>query len=87
MELVAIVLIAAGQDLCRATYRRRNVVERLLGRLKEHRRIATLIEKLASGFLAMVKLSLVRRYFRTLGAVFGRYAGENHFDPGHPGAQ
>jgi transposase len=50
----------------RATYRRRNVVERLVGWLKEHRRIATRFEKLASSSLAMVKLPFVRRYFRTL---------------------
>jgi transposase len=56
---------------CRATYRRRNVVERLMGWLKEHRRIATRFEKLASSFLAMVKLSFVRRYFRTLGRSSG----------------
>ena len=51
---------------CGATYRRRNVVERLVGWLKEHRRIATRFEKLASSFLAMVKLSFMRRYFRML---------------------
>ena len=51
---------------CRTTYRRRNVVERLVGWLKEHRRIATRFEKLASSFLAMVKVSFVRRYFRIL---------------------
>jgi transposase len=56
---------------CRATYRRRNVVERLVGWLKEHRRIATRFEKLASSLLAMVKLSFVRRYFRTLGRSSG----------------
>jgi hypothetical protein len=42
------------------------VVERLVGWLKEHRRIATRFEKLARGFLAMVKVSFMRRYFRTL---------------------
>jgi uncharacterized protein (UPF0548 family) len=42
------------------------MVERLVGWLKEHRRIATRFEKLASGSLAMVKLSFVRRYFRML---------------------
>jgi transposase len=52
--------------ICRTTYRRRNVVERLVGWPKEHRRIATRIEKLASSFLAMVKVSFMRRYFRTL---------------------
>jgi transposase len=51
---------------CTATYRQRNVVERLVGWLKEHLRIATRFEKLVSGFLAMVKLSFVRRYFRML---------------------
>jgi uncharacterized protein (UPF0548 family) len=42
------------------------VVERLVGWLKEHRRIATRFEKLASSFMAMVMLSFVRRYFRML---------------------
>jgi transposase len=53
------------------TYRRRNAVERLVGWLKEHRRIATRFEKLASSFLAMVQLSFVRRYFCTLGPSSG----------------
>ena len=53
-------------SFCRATYRQRNVVERLVGWLKEHRRIATRFEKLAGSFLAMVKLSFMRRYFRML---------------------
>ena len=51
---------------CKATYRQRNVVECLVGWLKEHRRTATRFEKLACSFLAMVKLAFVRRYFRTL---------------------
>jgi transposase len=51
---------------CRTTYCQRNMVERLVGWLKEHRRIATRFEKLTSSFLAMVKLSFVRRYFRML---------------------
>ena len=51
---------------CRATYRQRNVVERMVGWLKEQRRIATRFEKLASSFMAMVKLSCMRRYFRML---------------------
>jgi transposase len=42
------------------------VVERLVGWLKEHRRIATRFEKLACSFLAMVKVSFMRRYFRIL---------------------
>ena len=51
---------------CRVTYCQRNIVERLVGWLKEHRRIATRFEKLARNFLTMVKLSFVRRYFRML---------------------
>jgi transposase len=51
---------------CRATYRRRNVGERLVGWLREHRRIATRSEKLANGFLAMVMLSFMLLYFRML---------------------
>ena len=51
---------------CRVTYRRRNVIERLVGWLKEHRRIATRFEKLGSSYMAMVRLSFVRRYLRAL---------------------
>ena len=39
----------------RPWYRQRNVVERLIGHLKEHRRIGTRYEKLAESYLAMVK--------------------------------
>jgi transposase len=52
---------------CEATYRRRNVDERLVGWLKEHRQIATL-DKLASSFLAMVKC-------RSSGATSARWGG------------
>lgn len=51
---------------CAVTYRGRNIIERLVGWLKEHRRVATRFEKLARNFLAMVKLAFIRRYFRTL---------------------
>ena len=49
---------AAGFD--KPTYRRRNVVERLFGRLKEFRRIATRYEKLAESFVAMILLGFIR---------------------------
>ena len=45
-------------------YRRRNAVERLVGWLKEHRSLATRYDKLASSFLAMVKLACIRRLLR-----------------------
>ena len=47
-------------------YRRRNVVERCIGWLKECRRIATRFEKLAVNFVAMFKLAMIRRYLRVL---------------------
>jgi transposase len=48
------------------TYRRRNIVERLVGWLKESRRLATRFEKLAVNFLAMVKLAMIQRCLRLL---------------------
>jgi transposase len=45
-------------------YRRRNVVERLVGWLKESRRMATRYEKLAETYLAVVKLAILRRLLR-----------------------
>jgi transposase len=50
----------------KATYRRRNIVERVVGWLKENRRLATRYEKLAVNFLAMVKLAMIRRCLRLL---------------------
>lgn len=50
----------------RETYRRRNVVERCVGWLKENRRLATRHEKLALSYLAVVKLALIRRCLRLL---------------------
>ena len=44
---------------CAESYKSRNVIERLVGWLKEHRRLATRFEKLASSFLAMLKLALI----------------------------
>jgi len=48
----------------REGYRRRNVVERLIGWLKECRRIATRYEKRGRHFLAMIKLAVIRRLVR-----------------------
>lgn len=41
----------------RAMYRQRNRVERLVGKLKQFRRVATRYEKLAATFLAVVHLA------------------------------
>jgi transposase len=43
-------------------YRERNVVELLVGRLKEYRRIATRYDKLAASYLAFVQLAAVRMW-------------------------
>ena len=47
-------------------YRGRNVVERCIGWLKCCRRVATRYEKLATHFLAMVKLAMIQRCLRIL---------------------
>jgi transposase len=48
----------------RACYRRRNAVERLVGWLKERRRLATRFEKLAQHYLAVVKLAMTEKYLQ-----------------------
>lgn len=48
------------------TYRKRNVIERWIGWMKESRRIVTRFEKLAVNFLAMIKLAMIDRCFRLL---------------------
>jgi transposase len=45
-------------------YRDRNRVERFFNKLKHCRRIATRYEKLASNFLAMIKLAAIRLWLR-----------------------
>jgi putative transposase len=44
--------------LLTAAYRERNAVERLVGRLKQYRRVATRYDKLAATFLGFVHLAL-----------------------------
>lgn len=43
-------------------YRERNVVEHLVGRLKEYRRVATRYDKLAVSCLAFVQLAAIRMW-------------------------
>ena len=47
-------------------YRERNVVERVIGWLKEYRRIFSRVEKSAKNFAGMVRLGFVQRYLKTL---------------------
>lgn len=48
----------------REAYRQRNVIERLIGWIKESRRIATRYEKLAIHYLGMLKLAMIRQYLK-----------------------
>jgi transposase len=51
---------AAGFD--KETYRRRNVVERCVGRLKEFRRVATRYDKLGATYRAFVLLACITEF-------------------------
>ena len=53
-------------DFDRAAYRRRNVVERLIGWLKESRRVFSRYEKTAINYLAMIHLACIRFYLAEL---------------------
>jgi transposase len=50
----------------RETYRQRNIVERLIGWLKESRRVLTRFEKTAKNYLGMIKMAFIHRYLRLL---------------------
>ena len=49
-------------DFDRELYRRRNVIERLIGWLKESRRIFSRFEKTAVNYLAMIHVACIRYY-------------------------
>jgi len=51
----------------RATYRRRNIVERAVGWYKEYRRLATRYEKLAVNYLAFWLVAMIEKDLRLLG--------------------
>jgi transposase len=48
----------------REAYRKRNIVERLIGWLKECRRVFARYEKTAKNFSGMIKLAFIERYLR-----------------------
>lgn len=50
----------------REAYRRRNVVERCVGRLKDSRRLAARYERLAVNFLAVARVAMITAYLREL---------------------
>ena len=47
----------AAYPLNRRAYRRRNVIERMFGRLKDWRRVATRYDRLAVNYLAAIALA------------------------------
>jgi transposase len=49
-------------DFDREAYRRRNIVERLIGWLKESRRILSRFEKTAKNFGGMITLAFIKQY-------------------------
>lgn len=46
-------------------YRNRNIVERLIGWLKECRRVFSRFEKTATNFAGMIRLAFIQRYLKT----------------------
>ncbi len=50
----------------RQAYRDRNIVERLIGWLKECRRIFSRFEKTAKNFGGMIKMAFIQRYLKLL---------------------
>ena len=48
----------------REAYRNRNIIERLIGWLKECRRILTRFEKTAVNFVGMIRMAFIQRYLR-----------------------
>jgi len=50
----------------RNNYRRRNIIERLIGWLKECRRILTRFDKTAKNYGGFVKMAFIQQYFRIM---------------------
>ena len=48
----------------REAYRERNIIERLIGWLKECRRIFWRFEKTAKNFGGMIKMAFIQRYLK-----------------------
>ena len=51
-----------GVPFDKQTYRNRNIVERLIGWLKECRRVFSRFEKTAKNFAGMIRLAFIQRY-------------------------
>jgi transposase len=58
-------------SLDRALYRERNWIERIIGRLKQFRRVATRYDKTACAYLATLHLAAIRIWLRSAGRAEG----------------
>jgi transposase len=56
----------SNPDFDRELYRKRNIIERLIGWLKESRRIFSRFEKTAVNFGGMIKLAFIHHYLRAI---------------------
>jgi transposase len=52
------------QEFDAATYRDRNIIERLIGWLKENRRVFSRFEKTAMNYAGMIKMAFIHRYLK-----------------------
>jgi transposase len=57
---------ARGIKFDRETYRRRNIVERAIGWLKECRRVFSRFEKTAINYCGMIKMAMIERFLKTM---------------------
>lgn len=57
---------ARGVAFDKQAYRRRSIVEQLIGWLKESRRIFSRFEKTAKNFAGMLKMAFIHRYLRSM---------------------
>ena len=58
---------ARAVEFDREKYRDRNIIERLIGWLKDCRRVLTRFEKTATNYSGFIKMTFVERYFRIMG--------------------
>lgn len=54
------------RPLDRRAYRKRNIIERLIGWLKHRRRLATRFDKFATRFGAMIRIAFLEIYFKVI---------------------
>ena len=71
LEIIPVIPSKANEDrdarpvaFNREAYSDRNIVERLIGWLKECRRICSRFEKTAKNFGGMIKMAFIQRYLR-----------------------